>query len=102
MESCFKWYLCYDVLFTSYTEPQMLKLAFFLPKTEHVDDVIALKTILFCRKLLLVSDPTIRRQYCRFVQRLIDVKRQYITPPPPQRSQFNDVITQNCDVLGKF
>ena len=53
-----------------------------MSKIGHVDDVIALKTILFCQKLLLVSDLTVKRQYCQFVQRLIDVKRQYITPPP--------------------
>ena len=29
MDSSFKWNLCYDVVFTSYPERQMLKLAFF-------------------------------------------------------------------------
>ena len=48
----------------------------------HVDDVIALRTILFCQNFLLASEPTVKRQYYRLVQHLFDEKRQYIAPPP--------------------
>ena len=51
-------------------------------KIGHIDDVIAFKTILFGQNVLLTSELTVKRQYCRFVQQLLDVKRQYIAPPP--------------------
>ena len=52
-----------------------------MSKIGHIDDIIALKTILFCPNLSLVSEQTLDIQYCRFAQHLTDAKRQYITPP---------------------
>ena len=75
-----------------------------MSKIGRVDDVIALKTILFCQNFLLVSELTVKRQHCRIVQHLIDVKRQYITLPTKNdqnlMTPFRKIVTcwENCEI----
>ena len=74
----------------------------FLSKIGHVDDVIALKNYSILPETFTGIRPDCKETVVQIRTTLSWCKTPEYNSTPQKWSKFNDVITQNCDVLAKF